>query len=44
MKYNITDSIWLALGRQFLGGEKPWTQFGQLANNDNIYTQVRYEF
>ncbi|OGW48269.1 MAG: hypothetical protein A2078_03080 [Nitrospirae bacterium GWC2_57_9] len=44
VKYNFTDSIWLALGGNFFGGEKAWTQFGQLANNDNVYTQVRYEF
>ena len=44
VKYNITDSIWLALGGNFFGGEKSWTQFGQQANNDNVYTQIRYEF
>ena len=44
IKYNITDSIWLAVGGNFFGGEKSWTQFGQLANNDNVYTEVRYEF
>jgi hypothetical protein len=44
VKYNITDSLWLALGANFFGGEKPWTQFGQLADNDNVYTQMRYEF
>jgi hypothetical protein len=44
IKYNFTDSIWLALGGNFFGGEKPWTQFGQLATNDNVYMQARYEF
>jgi len=23
---------------------KPWGQFGQLARDDNLYLQVRYEF
>lgn len=44
VKYNFTDSIWLATGGNFFGGKKPWTQFGQLANNDNVYVQARYEF
>ncbi len=44
VKYNFTDAVWLAVGGNFFGGERPWTQFGQLANNDNVYTQVRYEF
>src|SRR5574337_40890 len=37
VKYNFTDSIWLAAGGNFFGGGKPWTQFGQLADNDNVY-------
>ncbi len=44
VKYNFTDSIWLAVGGNFFGGEKTFTQFGQLAKNDNVYTQLRYEF
>ncbi len=44
VKYNLTDSIWIALGGNVFGGGKPWGRFGQLAKNDNIYTQVRYEF
>jgi hypothetical protein len=43
-KYNLTDSIWIALGGNIFGGGKPWTQFGQFAKDDNVYTQVRYEF
>jgi hypothetical protein len=44
VKYNITDSVWIALGGNIFGGDKPFNQFGQFAKNDNIYTQIRYEF
>ncbi len=44
VKYNFTDSIWTALGANVFGGGKPWTQFGQLGKDDNVYLQVRYEF
>lgn len=44
VKYNFTDAIWLALGGNFFGGGKPWSQFGQFAKDDNVYTQLRYEF
>lgn len=44
VKYNITDSVWLALGGNVFGGGKLWNQFGQFAKNDNVYIQVRYEF
>jgi len=44
VKYNLTDSVWIALGGNVFGGEITYTQFGQLAKNDNVYTQLRYEF
>ncbi len=44
VKYNLTDNIWLAVGANIFGGGKPWTQFGQLAKDDNVYVQARYEF
>jgi hypothetical protein len=44
VKYNLTDSVWIALGGNVFGGEKKYTQFGQFAKNDNVYTQIRYEF
>jgi len=44
IKYNFSDHIWAALGANIFGGGKPWTQFGQLAKDDNVYMQVRYEF
>lgn len=44
VKYNMTDSVWIAVGGNIFGGGKSWTQFGQFAKDDNIYTQMRYEF
>lgn len=44
VKYNLTDEVWLAIGANLFGGGKPWNQFGQFAENDNVYTQLRYEF
>jgi len=43
-KYNLTDAVWLAVGGNIFGGGKPWSQFGQLVKDDNVYTQMRYEF
>jgi hypothetical protein len=44
VKYNLTDSIWVAIGGNIFGGGKLSSQFGQFAKDDNVYTQVRYEF
>jgi hypothetical protein len=44
VKYNLTDSIWVAMGGNIFGGGKPWGRFGQLAKDDNVYTHLRYEF
>lgn len=44
IKYSFTDRIWAAVGANVFGGEKSWTQFGQLDKNDNVYLQLRYEF
>jgi len=44
VKYNLTDSIWIALGGNIFGGGKSWTQFGQFAKDDNVYAQLRYEY
>lgn len=43
LRYSFTDKIWGAVGANLFGGE-PWGQFGQLARDDNVYLQVRYEF
>lgn len=43
LRYSFTDRWWGAIGANLFGG-KPWGQFGQLARDDNVYLQVRYEF
>jgi len=44
IKYNFSDSVWAAVGANIFGGGDEWNQFGQLDQNDNMYTQIRYEF
>jgi len=44
VKYNMTDSVWIALGGNVFGGGKSWSQIGQFAKDDNVYSQLRYEF
>jgi hypothetical protein len=44
IKYNFSDSVWAAVGANIFGGGDEWNQFGQLHQNDNMYTQIRYEF
>lgn len=44
IKYNFSDHIWAALGANLFGGRKNTTHFGQFAKDDNVYTQIRYEF
>lgn len=44
IKYNLTDSVWTAVGANVFGGGDEWDQFGSLDENDNVYVQVRYEF
>ncbi len=43
LRYSFTDRVWGAVGANFFGG-MPWSQFGQLSRDDNVYLQVRYEF
>jgi hypothetical protein len=43
LRYSFTDRIWGAIGANLFGG-KAWGQFGQLAQDDNAYLQLRYEF
>jgi hypothetical protein len=43
LRYSFTDRIWGALGANVFGG-KPRGPFGQLARDDNLYLQLRYEF
>jgi len=44
IKYNFSDYLWAAAGANIFGGGEEWNQFGQMDKNDNIYTQIRYEF
>ncbi len=44
VKYNLTDAVWIAVCGNVFGGGKPWSQFGQFTKDDNIYSQLRYEF
>lgn len=43
LRYSFTDRVWGAVGANRYGG-KPWGQFGQLARDDSLYLQLRYEF
>lgn len=43
LRYSFTDRVWGAIGANVFGGE-PWGPFGQLARDDNVYLQLRYEF
>ena len=43
LRYSFTDRVWGALGANVFDG-KPWGLFGQLARDDNLYIQLRYEF
>lgn len=43
LRYSFTDRLWGAVGANLFGG-KPWGPLGQLARDDNVYLQVRYEF
>ena len=44
IKYNFTDHVWGAAGVMIFGGGEQWSQFGQLDRNDNLYSQIRYEW
>lgn len=43
LRYSFTDKVWGAVGANVFAGER-WGQFGQLARDDSVYVQVRYEF
>ncbi|MBN1123933.1 MAG: hypothetical protein JXA82_02920 [Sedimentisphaerales bacterium] len=44
LNYKATDNLALELGANVFFGDEPHTFFGQLENNTNIYTAVRYSF
>ncbi|MHB8809324.1 MAG: hypothetical protein ACYC9M_04850 [Desulfobulbaceae bacterium] len=44
LTYHFTDHVWAAVGAMVFGGGDEWSRFGQLAENDHGYLQVRYEW
>ncbi len=44
LSYKLTDSVKATLGANLLDGDEPWTQFGQFADNGNLYFRLRYSF
>ena len=42
--YKLSDELSVTLGSNVFGGQENFTQFGQLDKNDNLYTNLRYEF
>lgn len=43
LRYSFNDRLWGALGANLFNGPRTGP-FGQLAHDDNLYVQVRYEF
>jgi hypothetical protein len=43
LRYAFSDRVWVAVGANVFGGERTG-QFGQMARDDNVYLQTRYEF
>jgi hypothetical protein len=44
INYKVTDDMAFELGANIFFGDYPNTTFGQLENNSNIYTAIRYTF
>jgi len=42
--YKVTDAVTWTTGANIVGGEEPYTMFGQFRDNDNIYMRLRYSF
>ncbi|MBM2839078.1 MAG: hypothetical protein HW415_1703, partial [Deltaproteobacteria bacterium] len=42
--YKLSDELSFTLGGNIFGGRKEFTMFGQLEKNDNVYTNLRYQF
>jgi hypothetical protein len=42
--YKISDEIKVTVGGSLLGGDQPYTMFGQFQDNSNIFARVRYSF
>ncbi len=44
ISYKLTDEVNWTLGASLVGGDKPYTMFGQFRDNSNVFTRVRYSF
>ncbi|MCP4544961.1 MAG: hypothetical protein GY835_00690 [bacterium] len=42
--YKVTDTVKATLGANLMDGDDTWTQFGQFADNGNVYFRLRYSF
>ncbi|MEW5874358.1 MAG: hypothetical protein AB1752_04160 [Candidatus Zixiibacteriota bacterium] len=44
LTYKLSDAIGLTAGASLIGGDQPYTMFGQFRDNSNVFTRVRYSF
>jgi len=44
VSYKLSDEVMATVGANVLGGERAWTQFGQLDRNDAVYLVLRFDF
>ena len=44
VSYKFTDAVNWTAGASLVGGNRPYTMFGQFRDNSNGYTRVRYSF
>ncbi|HUU46872.1 MAG TPA: hypothetical protein VM118_14185 [Acidobacteriota bacterium] len=44
VSYKVTDAVQWTVGGSLVGGENPYTTFGQFRDNSNIFTRVRFSF
>ncbi|MBI3872021.1 MAG: hypothetical protein HY304_02960 [candidate division Zixibacteria bacterium] len=44
ISYKITDAVGWTVGASVVGGNKPYTTFGQFRHNSNVFTRLRYSF
>ena len=44
VSYKVSDAIKWTVGGSLIGGDLPYTMFGQFRDNSNIFTRVRYSF
>ncbi|HSG99517.1 MAG TPA: hypothetical protein VLB27_05680, partial [candidate division Zixibacteria bacterium] len=44
IEYDYTDNLQITLGANWLGGDHPYTMFGQFRDNSNLYLRLRRSF